>query len=411
MSTTSTADKMANVKPKKVVVPKVWKRPHSTIYGKNVEFGSKLYSDKLGEINGRKFNSELPWQMRNSGGASSTSGSSTSQGYLSKLFIEPHTTLIGSVITSSSRGGSTAAAFRPTSSGLVAAKASANEMGERWLTPASCANYADVLELTNPNRYSKRRAASPLDRFSLSSSSGGGRLVSGSGYTGHGGAATATNRTGRIDFYESYLEFNDEIRRMNESSRLLNDPLMQRRAFDEHLDFNYELGLFVPAGSASSSSDDGRSALLKKTLKDEAGDAKPPLAPSRRPQAELAGGRLSDDNMPTSSGVVGRHERQQILFPKHDHRRFSFELRSDINPAHFDPVITTTKKTDLLPKHACQLADSPYGPSADGRKLSLGSINPHSYRPSLPHKTTTVHASDGEEFEFQDRSSPFFTDR
>lgn len=50
---------------KKILIPKVWKRPHSTIYGKNVEYGNSLYSDKIGEIDSRKFNTELPWSVRN----------------------------------------------------------------------------------------------------------------------------------------------------------------------------------------------------------------------------------------------------------------------------------------------------------------------------------------------------------
>lgn len=371
--TEANASKMANLKPQKVVVPKVWKRPHSTIYGKNVEFGSKLTSDKLGEINGRKFNSELPWQMRNSG-TSSTSGSSSSQGYLSRLLNEPHTTLIGSVITCSESG-------RPlvTPCGGGYPQVGSDSDGRRPLTPTSCSSYADVLELTNPNRYSKRRVENVRDTRlrlrAMHDNNNGNQLTTMT-------AAANNNKSRRIDFYENYLDhFNGEIRRMNESSRLLNDPLMQRRAFDKNLDFNYELGLFVPNSvdepnfKSTHHHDDGRSLMHKRTISNAANN-------------------FGDDT-----------PRQKLpgLCP--------IEHQSDINPAHFNPVITTTKQTKLLPKHDCQLCASPYGQSADGRKLSLGSINPHSYRPSLPHKTTTVHASDGEEFEFQDRSSPFYTDR
>lgn len=342
----------ASSRSKKLIVPKVWKRPHSTIYGKNVEFGSSLYSDKIGEINGRKFNSELPWHVRNSGAGSSSSTGSTSQGYLSNLLNEPDSTLIGSVIGPTTRYCS-----------KYDDSYDAKPVGINKLV-GECKNYADVLEITNPNRYSKRNNMRQL--------AGNNRLSS------------AASKTKRIDFFEEYLNFSKEIDRLNENSLLMNEPLLRQTNVDNFLDFNTEIGLFVPSygrnssGSLvnnhqdtnrplfSSGDDDGRSLIGKKTIKFNAADDEQ---------------RVNDA-----------------------------QFSSDIN-SPFVPLITTTKQTKLLPKHRCQLASSPYGQSADGRKLSLGSINPHSYRPSLPQKTTTVQSSDGEEFEFHDRSSPFFTDR
>lgn len=331
MSTSPTPK--STLRSKKVLIPKVWKRPHSTIYGKNVQFGSSLYSDKIGEINGRKFNSELPWQVRNSGSSSLGTSSGLNQGYLSNLLINPEITLIGSVMSSNNSSGS-----RYTSN--------TDTLNKR---ANSCHGYADLLELTNPSRYSKRRNLKD-----------NGRLNTTNGRT----------QRDRIDFYDQYMDFSKEIDRLSESSLLMNEPLLRRKAFDNFLDFDYELGLFVPSHNSSVSSSvnfggDGRSLLRKNTLK-----------------------YVDDD-----SNINDRYN----------------EL--DINKTSFVPLITTTQQTKLLPKHHCQLASSPYGQSADGRKLSLGSINPQSYRPTLPQKTSTVHASDGEEFEFQDRSSPFYTDR
>lgn len=384
----SSAAKAASMKPTKVVIPKVWKRPHSTIYGKNVEFGSKLTSDKLGEINGRKFNSELPWQMRNSGGSSGISSSSgLHQGYLSKLLNEPESTLLGSVVrsTAPTRGaigsssdflggggsGGSGSGGSGSGSGLTSGLASGlmSESRREQLNAASCANFADVLEVTNPNRYSKRRRPR-------------------SAGAGSAGLQEAKNK--RIDFYENYLEFNNEVNRLTEPSPLM-EGLLHRRPFDKNLDFNHELGLFVPSSSQADLEE--RSLARKRTL--------------QRYEQQLEAGHVAaavphlkhaDCDQNNSNHHYHNHARDQL---------------SDINNSQylFNPVITTTLQTHLLPRHDCQLASSPYGQSADGRKLSLGSINPHSYRPSLPHKTSTVHASDGEEFEFQDRSSPFYTDR
>lgn len=307
---------------KKLVVPKVWKRPHSTIYGKNVEYGSSLYSDKIGELNGRKFNSELPWTMRNSGSVASSSLGSAgyNQGYLSILnsqLVDPN-----SPRTACLHDGDV---NKPTklNDSLVAG------------------NFADLLDLTNPSRFSKKRQPN--------------RQRGGAGASGGG----------RIDFYEQYqANFYDELNHMNNSSLLMTEPLLTRRLFDNFLDYDSELGLFLPVKNNDTSSADYRS-----------------------------------------------------LIRTNDHRNYNLRDSSmDINTKSFVPSFapSTTAHNDydkLLPKHQCQLTSSPYGQTADGRKLSLGSINPQSYRPSLPHKTTTAHSSDGEEFEFQDKSSPFYTDR
>ncbi|KAG9510223.1 hypothetical protein GZH46_01243 [Fragariocoptes setiger] len=78
-STTPSSTSTTSSLPKsRVFVPKVWKRPHSTIYGKNVEFGNSLYSDKIGEIDSRKFNVTDPqWSsMRSTSGGTSPTWSS-----------------------------------------------------------------------------------------------------------------------------------------------------------------------------------------------------------------------------------------------------------------------------------------------------------------------------------------------
>lgn len=103
---------------------------------------------------------------------------------------------------------------------------------------------------------------------------------------------------------------------------------------------------------------------------------------------------------------------QKLRQPYDAHATIAIESNASTNitPQLFARQLT--QSTQLLPHHTrCQLACSPYGQSQDGRKLSLTSISPHSYRPSVSSKSNLVHASDGEEFEFQDRSSPFYTDR
>lgn len=326
---------------KKVLVPKVWKRPHSTIYGKNVEFGSSLYSDKIGELNGRKFNSELPWTMRNSGGSATSAGSSSyNQGYLSNLLLlDPYSSTFNYHDLLYSRDGSL----------------SGNNSGDYdsafKLALANCNNYSNLLELTNPNRYSKRNKTNCMQRNSRNKSMTN--------------AASNTRDRLRIDFYDQYLNNNyfNSLDHLNDSSLLMNESILRGNELNHNLNFDRELGLFV-----SNHHHDNRS--LKYYNDDEA-DRKCLIT-------------------------------KKTLHPYPD---------MNINQSSFVPLSQITKQTKLLPKHKCQLSDSPYGQSADGRKLSLGSINPQSYRPSLPHKVTTAHASDGEEFEFQDRSSPFYTDR
>lgn len=341
MSSSSTSASPTSIRTKKYLVPKVWKRPHSTIYGKNVEFGSSLYSDKIGELNGRKFNSELPWTVRNSGSGVSSSASGAAgynQGYLSILksqLVDPN-----SPRTACLHDG---------------------DLSELKLSDSLVAgNYADLLDLTNPIRFSKRRQLNKQKfNTSVGGASGGNR---GSG-SGSGG--------GRIDFYEQYqASFNNELNHLNNSSLLMTEPLLKRRLIDDHLDYDYELGLFLPAKNTNDTSSADYRSLIRKFDRSYDYD--------------------TDSN--------------------------SREPLMDINTKSFVPSFapSTTAHNDydkLLPKHQCQLTHSPYGQSADGRKLSLGSINPQSYRPSLPHKTTTAHSSDGEEFEFQDKSSPFYTDR
>lgn len=326
MSTSPTpSTTTSSLRHKKVLVPKVWKRPHSTIYGKNVEFGSSLYSDKIGEINGRKFNSELPWSMRNSGGSTSTSGASYNQGYLSTLATLSH-------LSNDLGGGQSTGGF--SSSGGAGSDASSNRVN----------SYADLLEMTNPHRFSKKRHQKQQ----------------------HSGRD-------RIDFYDKYeAEFNKEIDHLNNSSLLANEPLLRRKFFDNYLDYDHELGLFVPTQNRD------RDHLPRQ-----------PPRTSYITEPVIFVDAAADDQKSTKTTI----NKQQTFNP-------------------IPATTTTTSSTkQLLPKYECQLSSSPYGQSADGRKLSLGSINPASYRPSLPQKTSTAHASDGEEFEFQDKSSPFYTDR
>lgn len=354
-SSSATTTSSPLIRPRKVLVPKVWKRPHSTIYGKNVEFGSSLYSDKLGEINGRKFNSELPWTMRNSGGgSSSSSGSQYNQGYLSNLLLpneaySAHKNTLHSDGTNPYGGNACGSSYRG--------------VGNDY----NCNNYADLLELTNPARFSKRH---PHQGAGMGGSFG-------SGGCGSGGVGVGGNSSGRIDFYEKYSDdFSKEIERLNRNSLMLNEPLLTRKVFDNFLDFDHEIGVFLPSSSSSSIGNN------TSNFTNSYG---------------YGCGSSCSDNDNRASKCHKQHE-----FCQHD-----------INHTKsFVPSSTTTQThTNVLPKHTCQLRSSPYGQSTDGRKLSLGSINPSSYRPSLPQRTTTAHASDGEEFEFQDRSSPFYTDR
>lgn len=396
-STTPTSAELKSLRAKKVIVPKVWKRPHSTIYGKNVEFGSKLYSDKLGEINGRKFNSELPWQVRNTGShlSSSSSSSGSQPGYLSSVFRSPESTLLGSVLTFGTPGGSYISDDRDKRDYLLGS----SNASIRCPSQLPINSYSDLLDATNPHKYSKRHQQKYLPSKTMQ----------------------MKPARARIDFYDQYMDsFNRDLHQMSEQSILLHEPLLHRRVFDKYLDFNHEIGIFVPSaaggtnntvdslGSSRSSSsnssynlksidrrmphvsargdDEGRSLIYKRTLD------RPHLYPMPQQQPAITQTRA------TSCSHLADQQDSTI----------------DLDSSHtnsFAPVCTTTQQTSLLPKHHCQIASSPYGQSVDGRKLSLGSINPHSYRPSLPAKTNTVHASDGEEFEFQDRSSPFYTDR
>ena len=386
-----------SIKPKKVVVPKVWKRPHSTIYGKNVEFGSSLYSDKLGEINGRKFNSELPWQVRNSSGGGSSfgaGGTSSTQRYISSLLDSPESTLLGSVASSSSpAAASSGGAGGSGSSSSSGGSGSANPIANLDRFAGRCQNYSDLLDLTNPNRCSQRR-------FRLVNSGGGNN---GSLFPDK---SLASRHEKPIDFYAKYnADFLQQIERFERDSLLRNEPLLTRRIHDNFLDFDFELGLFVPAAASGQreASSNGKCLLSKTTL-------------ANRTHANCANLVDSYHNHKSCGGRCHSHRDA----PNDELPNSSLAARgaTQINSCNcsntcslFSPVISLTKQTDLLPRHCCQLSSSPYGQSADGRKLSLGSINPHSYRPSLPQKSSTVHSSDGEEFEFHDRSSPFYTDR
>lgn len=347
---------------KKFVVPKVWKRPHSTIYGKNVEFGSSLYSDKIGELNGRKFNSELPWTMRqrNSGTSSSSAGTSASsgaysQGYLSNLLlVDPND------LSNLNYNQSHLSASSQPLSAFLSQKHYNNSLSSDSNNNCHSStdnSYAYLLELTNPARTSKRNKRKQAKISMLNDSNSG------------------SNK--RIDFYDQYMDFNDEINNMKNSSLLYNEPLLTRKVLNNFLDFDYDSGLFVPNRYDSRAD---RSLIRRSTY-------------SKDNNSDINSNYLYCPNTTVPSSTNNK-------------------LSSSTNYMHHNTIPTLNKyATKLLPKHECQLMSSPYGQSNDGRKLSLGSINPHSYRPSLPQKTTTAHASDGEEFEFQDKSSPFYTDR
>lgn len=352
MSTETTSSKTP--RGKKVLVPKVWKRPHSTIYGKNVEFGSSLYSDKIGELNGRKFNSELPWSVRNSGGTSSagssagvgSSGPGYNQGYLSNLLLEPKDI-------------------------------------------KQCGNYADLLSLTNPRRHNRNFQA-------------------------------AGKRQPRIDFYEQYMDFGRELDRLSGSSLLMSEPMLTRKLYNHLLEFDYELGLFVPSPRGGDSFLHASDRLAHHAALVSA--QYQPSSSSSASSRDTHYNYLFTDLPSTSqsmmlstkradSNLTNHYPQQQRL--NHNYNEFN-ELTSNLcHPANHQnkPIHLLTRQTNLLPRHKCHLADSPYGQSADGRKLSLSSINPQSYRPSLPSKTTHAHATDGEEVDLVDKSSPFYTDR
>lgn len=366
-----------SAKQRKVIVPKVWKRPHSTIYGKNVEFGSSLYSDKIGELNGRKFNSDLPWHLRNSGGGSSaTSSSSTGasggsqQGYLSHLLNEPQFTLTGSVLMSAGRGGGCRHDddddYTCRQYALVAPNYSS----------IKCRDYAHLLELTNPNAERLARERQRRRRFAPT----GSLVVHGKGSSSSGGSCR-----NRIDFYD---QFGSALNTQTGATCLLKDsPEIRQQMVDRFLNYDDELGLFVSrktSGHYNHNDDDPKCLIGKKTIRDFA---------------------------PNDYEYKLKKENRRNLTDTCDDLDINQMTLNQLNyPSH---LIKTPHEHYVrsLPQHYCHLHKSPYGQSADGRKLSLGSINPHSYRPSLPTKTTTLQASDGEEFEFQDRSSPFYTDR
>lgn len=319
-------------------MPKVWKRPHSTIYGKNVEYGSSLYSDKIGELNGRKFNSELPWSVRNSGGGSSggsPGASGYSQGYLSNLLVDPRDI-------------------------------------------SACSNYADLLAVTNP-------------RASNSNSCMGGNRKKSSGPR-------------RLDFFANYMEFSKEIDRLSGSSLIRHEPLLTRKMFDHFLDYDYEIGLFVPNDHNAHTNrtvltGDNYGCKVRSPYDDD----------NFRYDCSL--NRIRNiDNLQRSLDI-----NTTSFVPSAQTPTTTYKSNYNNQTLNYVPIPLPIKQlvcnTQLLPKHKCQIESSPYGQTADGRKLSLSSINPHSYRPSLPAKTTTARASDGEEFEFQDKSSPFYTDR
>lgn len=366
---TSPTPSSSSIRSKKVVIPKVWKRPHSTIYGKNVEFGSSLYSDKIGELNGRKFNSELPWSMRqrNSGTSSSSAGTSSSssgtysQGYLSNLLlVDSNDPLLNHLFASSNKNNYSSAQH----------SGSNNSSSSGGNYHSSNDNYADMLELTNPARISKRNNQRKGAKQSM--------------LNNLDGSSSTTNSNKRIDFYDQYTDFNDEINHMKNSSLLYNEPLLTRKVLNNFLDFDYDLGLFVP-NHYNSRAD--RSLIRRSTYSKDYDN-----------NSDINSNYLYCPN----TNTVPSSSSSNYKFPHH-----SNHIHRNTTPTP-NFIASTTK---LLPKHECQLISSPYGQSNDGRKLSLGSINPHSYRPSLPQKTTTAHASDGEEFEFQDKSSPFYTDR
>lgn len=352
---------------KKVIAPKVWKRPHSTIYGKNVEFGNSLYSDKIGELNGRKFNSELPWTMRNSGTAS-PGGSYTTQGYLSNRSSEPQ---ISHQLPDLSEHHLEPATSLEQS--LMADKLSSSGL-----------SYAQLLDLTNPLKQNTGRS---------NHRSGGGRASGASGargdFTSYGPVSGHMHDEGkrgdRIDFYEKYADFDREINDMTNSSLLMNEPLLSRKTFDNFLDFDPELGLFLPNSSAGS---DRLHRDVSSRMDINTSFVCPMLMP------------------PTTTTITPNNYQYYCDVDKnlteHENHRPNFGQSNIEN--------NDMTKSPLL-KQKFHLSSSPYGQSLDGRKLSLSSINPQSYRPSLPQKTTTAHASDGEEVELHDRSSPFYTDR
>jgi len=275
-------------------------------------------------------------------------------------------------------------------------------------------------------------------------------------------AARANREKGRkpdrIDFYDRYMDpFERDVRQMSDNSVLLHEPLLNRRAFDKYLDFNHDIGLFVsnnkdtstnnnnldrnknqasfssyresnqsPLSSSSGSS--SRNRLISNSLGGSGGSLYADDYEGARRGASMQHVQFEDDgrsliykrtlNRPNAAAAavakVSGHDGDRSLNNATTNSlayNDPDDLANQTSSTTFAPICTTTLQTKLLPNHHCQLPSSPYGQSADGRKLSLGSINPHSYRPSLPSKTSTVHASDGEEFEFQDKSSPFYTDR
>lgn len=376
MSSASSAPAASSIPPKKVVVPKVWKRPHSTIYGKNVEFGSSLYSDKIGEINGRKFNSELPWTLRNLG-TTSSSGSYTSQGYLSNRFSDSNSSSVAAAApTGSARIGLALDVDQPVSSleqSLMAEKLTSSGL-----------SYSQLLELTNPARIANSRGRGESARVHASS-----------------------NKPSRsnVDFYEKYGNFDREIADMTNNSILMNEPLLSRKTFDNFLDFDPELGLFLPNSSGSSSSNSSSTSKDQRKSSSRMDINTSFVCPMLMP--------------PTTTTITPNNFQYYCDVDKNLTRSPSPAFNQTNNTYSNENKTNNTVNNNNnynyknLPafKQKFRISSSPYGQSADGRKLSLGSINPHSYRPSLPQKTTTAHASDGDEIEFHDRSSPFYTDR
>lgn len=342
----------SSIKAKKVVVPKVWKRPHSTIYGKNVEFGSSLYSDKLGEINGRKFNSDLPWSLRNSGSLSTSSGGHYSQGYLSQKSNLPLPNTESEIFV--------------------------DFTGK---TTGSDLNFVRLLDITNPNRL-----------FSNSSRS----IKASSGVPKNDASSK------RIDFYDQYENFTKEIERVQSSSLMALDPLVRRRVFDDYLDFDYSIGVFVPKLDPDSSSTKHRvsQSLMSSEIQFNGSQANP-MSPVSTLDGSYSAGRYRNTPFGPNSSIVGSRASDVDMSRANSSRT---SAGTDIN---LNPLNSTISK----PAKRLGITSSPYGQSADGRKLSLSSINPQSYRPSVPQKTSFAHASDGEELELHDRSSPFYTDR
>lgn len=370
----SSSSGSSSIRAKKVVIPKVWKRPHSTIYGKNVEFGSSLYNDKIGEINGRKFNSELPWSVRNSGPISS-SGGYYSQGYLSEPFNH---------LSSSSK--STSTTNNTTNLPMV------DFTGK--LTSSSDANFVRLLEITNPNRmFSKKFDQGDRSNRNISSYSSRGSDI----------------RAQKIDFYEQYGDdFSREIDRVQSNSLLAIDPLVRRKVFDDHLDFDYSIGVFVPKLDAESPSTKRR---LQSALNGSGVDYD--TITRKNLEIKPTSGIISSSSSSISSNYndIGRDSYGK---PEASYSRLGYASDVD-NRAKSNMFIygQDNNHKNLLPNTNVRfgIASSPYGQSADGRKLSLTTINPHSYRPSVPQKSSVALATDGEEFEFHDRSSPFYTDR